>query len=263
MEKLAFNILQILEEKNSCGERYVSPDVDTFKNLDESFNIQIDNVYYEVIIELDSSYIWFSFDFGKTSPRDEKLTNILTGEKRDNEREPVEAELIQQFFCLYIYSTKSFFISNLKKKNVFQAVLKSKLNKNFCLKTIYKTQEEFINIINSIQKISFTHLTNIFSHDSKKRQALIDLTGTDAPENFTIEATYEKSKILGFVLDLLNSKDSYKDLVITGLDESNFEVVFNNDTFNKKIEVKAIKNENGKYCSNQIKEGLLKEIDEK
>ena len=50
-------------------------------------------------------------------------------------------------------------------------------------------------------------------------------------------------------------------LIIRGNDENNFEVVFNNDTFSRKVEVKNNRNENGKLIPNEVKENLLKELE--
>ncbi len=66
-----------------------------------------------------------------------------------------------------------------------------------------------------------------------------------------------------FINDLFTEKeaDSLKDLIICGSDENDFEIIFNNDTFSKKIEVKNTKDENGKYISDEVKINLLKEME--
>ena len=263
MEKIHFNVLQIIEESKTVGERFVYPTIKTFKNLDTQFSILIDGVYYEVCIEKQEDFIWFSFDFGKPNPRDNHLTNISTGEKRDNDRELTEAELIQQFFCLYHYKNELLYISNIKKQNVLKILLQEKVKQKFSFKTIKKTKEQFISILAKINKITFTEARNLFSHDSKKRNALKDLTGVDSPKEFTIEASYEKSNdLVTFIYELFTEKDanSLKDLIICGSDENDFEIIFNNDTFSKKIEIKNTKDENGKYISDEVKINLLEEI---
>lgn len=121
-----------------------------------------------------------------------------------------------------------------------------------------------MSIVNGINKITFTETNNLFGHDSKKRQALTNLTGTDSPKEFTIEANYKDSKKLtNFLNSLFNEQknNTLKELIICGNDENDFEVIFNNETFNRKIEVKNQKDENGKYISNNVKENLLKEIE--
>ena len=72
-------------------------------------------------------------------------------------------------------------------------MLKQELNKKFHVKEILKTKDEFINILKNVNEISFTEVKNLFNNDSKKRQALIDIMGTDAPEKFKLIAEYKKS----------------------------------------------------------------------
>jgi len=264
MEALHFNILQIIEDSKTMGERFVYPISKTFEDIHEDFHVLIDGIYYEVIVNKTSSYIWLSFDYGKPNPRDEHLTNIITGEKRDNEREITEAELIQQFFCLYHFGKELFYISNIKKKSIILSVLKKETNMDFELKTIKKTKQEFLDIIRNVNKITFTEARHLFNQNSKKRQALIDLSGTDAPEEFTIEALYNNpNAIVGFIQELFTEQENnkLKDLVIRGKDENDFEIIFNNDTFSRKIEIKTDKDENGKYIPDNVKENLLKELE--
>ena len=117
----------------------------------------------------------------------------------------------------------------------------------------------------SITKISFTEASNLFNQNSKERKALIDLTGTDAPVQFTIETKYNKvSNITDFIKHLLNSKKemSLKDLTICGIDNEDFNVVFNTDTFSRKIEIDCIKEDNGKFNIESVKSNLIKKISE-
>jgi hypothetical protein len=92
------------------------------------------------------------------------------------------------------------------------------------------------------------------------RQALKDLTGTDAPEKFTLDTSYSKnSKIVEFVKKLIQSKNDSElnELVIRGVDNDNFGFVFNVDSFVQRISLSSKKNENGKFDAELIKRELL------
>src|SRR5699024_2950243 len=143
--------------------------------LDESFYVLIDDIYYEVIVEKEDEYIWFVFDYGKPNPLDDKLTNIKTGDKKENQRQPDEVELTSQLFILYYFSNNTLYVSNLQKKNLLEKVLLDKLEKKFEVKNYYLAKEDFIKTVKSINNISFTEVKDLFSQDSKKRQALVDL----------------------------------------------------------------------------------------
>ncbi len=75
MDNITFSLMQLIEESQVSGERFILPSKNVFSNLDESFYVLIDDIYYEVIVEKKDEYIWFVFDYGKPNPLDDKLTN--------------------------------------------------------------------------------------------------------------------------------------------------------------------------------------------
>ena len=260
--EIGFCLMRLIEHSKQQGERFIHPNADSFMAIAEFFKILVDDIYYEVSVEKDSDYIWFFFDYGKAYPRDDKLTNIETGDKKDNPRETSEAELLDQLFCLYYYSKKILYLSNLNKKGLIKTVLKKKAKRNYSIENFYKTKEQFVEIIKSVEEISFSEERNLFNHDSKERKALRDLTGTNTPEDFKITAKYSTNKIKSFLTRLFNAKsrDSLKNLFIRGIDEDNFSIIFNNDSFIKKFLIKLNKDKNGKFNPELVKESLLKEI---
>jgi len=142
-------------------------------------------------------------------------------------------------------------------------IFKEKTGRHFIIKPFYKSKDEFVEILKSVNEISFTEARNLFDMNSRQRQALIDLAGTDSPENFTITANYSKCpELKDFIHTLYNGwvNGSIRDLVIRGLDRDKFGIVFNNDTFSKKIEVSSPKDNNGKYVPDSIKQNLLQEL---
>jgi len=264
MDKLSFNILQIVEESQVSGDRFIYPNKETFKDIEEDFHRLIEGTYYEVIADDNEDFIWFSFKFGKPNPRDNHVTHVKTGEKRTNQRDTEETELLYQFFCLYNYNTNYLYISNTNKKNILKKIIHEKTDKKYTFKSIKKTADEFMSILNKVDKITFTETKNLFSQDTKRRQALVDLTGTDAPDAFTIEAEYgEQSTIKKFINRLLTEQTNHtlKDLIICGSDEDDFDVIFNNDTFTRKVDIECKKDESGKYSADEVRESLICELD--
>lgn len=262
MSILSFNVLQLLEEKNSTGERFIYPDINSFQGMEDKFSILIDGTYYEVLIEKHNDHIWILCDFGKPNPRDDHLTNINTGAKRGNERDITETELTQQFFLLYHYENRFLYLSNMKKSGAVKYILKNQLNKNFELKPIHKSADDFLEVLKNINKIEFTNANELFNQDNKKRQALIDLTGTDSPNTFTISAEYSTHSISNFLRELIKEKNFniIDGLMICGLDVNNFDVIFNGDTFTQKIDISPNKNNGGKYVHDDVRNLLLSVI---
>jgi len=263
MAELKFTIMELIEESVNSGGRFIPPTKNTFNNLEEKFSFSNEKTFYEILVEKTNDYIFFICDFGNPEPRDDNLTNVNTGIKSDNPRTKEQAELLNQVFFLYHYGNNLLYISNYQKKGLLESILKEKLQIDFVIKNILKKEDDFINILNECNRISFTHINNLFNEDNTKKQALVDLTGTDAPEEFTIEAKYGKgSKIINFIRNIFQAKRDSKisSLVICGIDEKGFEFVYNIDTFQQKITTSCTKNENGKFIADDVKDKLLKEL---
>ena len=111
-------------------------------------------------------------------------------------------------------------------------------------------------------EISFTHVNNLFSNDSVMKTALIDLTWTDAPDEFTISAKYNSKAIQNFIRKLNKEKKEHHidALTICGFDNDNFQMVYNAETFLKRITIQCEKDENGRFVPENVREILLKGI---
>lgn len=263
MEKINFHLMQLMEATAQFGERFIPADLQYFDDIPPSFEITIDKFYYEVTFEKTAEYIWLDVAFGSPAPRDDELTNVKNGTKKNNPRDIIEAELLKQLFCLFDFSKQILYLSNLQKKSFIETIFKRKTGRDFIIKPFYKTKDEFVEILKSVNEISFTEARNLFDMNSRQRQALIDLSGTNSPENFTITASYSKGEKLYNFIDLLHNsrvKGSIRDLVIRGLDRDRFEIVFNNDTFSRKIELPSEKDINGKHLPGSIKQNLLQAL---
>jgi len=263
VDRINFNLIHMFEESSGEGERYIKINTDAFESIQTDFHITIDDTYYEVTTKKEHAYTLFSFDFGKANPRDSQVTNVITGKKKDNPRKGIEAELLKQLFCLYHFNSETLYISNYQKLPFFLNVLQKQLKRKFVTKSFFKDKEEFISILKSVDKISFTEAKELFNQDSAERKALTDLTGTDAPDKFTIEAEYSKPfEIKPFLDKLLKSKgkDNLKDLMISGRDERNFCILYNHDTFLKRVTIKCGKEGDGKFNSDIVLNKLLEEV---
>jgi len=262
MAEITFSIMQLIEESTSSGDRFVFPTKNSFALFEDTIKFNDNQTHFEINIERTEDYAFFVFNFGNPSPRDENLTDINTGEKRENSRTITEVELNNQAFFFYHFQSKLLYLSNSQKKTAFEKMLKEKLNTDFKLKTLFKDINEFLNTLKECSRINFSHVNDLFSNDSTKKQALADLTGTDAPNEFTITAKYSKHKIENFIRNLSREKSDNKisSLVINGIDESGFGIVYNTDSFQQKIKITATKDDNGKFNADEVCSNLLNEI---
>ncbi len=142
-------------------------------------------------------------------------------------------------------------------------MLKKELEKNFTVDNIIKSPEELISMLKEINEISFTDVESLFNQDTKRRRALIDLTGINAPEKFTLSSKYPKSaQLKNFINDLFasQSKEELSNLVIKGTGNDDFEFVYNADSFVQKVTIQAVKNDKGTFDSDEVKNELLKAL---
>lgn len=268
MTSIYFVAMQAIEEMTVAGNRFDVPAKETFAALESVFRINDGDFFYEIEVEKSDEYVFGSFDFGNPTPRDSSLTNINTGEKRENTRTDTEVELNNQFFFLYCFSNGLLYLSNSTKKKFLVRMFKEKLQKDIILKDIYKNVDDFLDKLQMCTQISFTHVNDLFSNDSVRKQALVDLTGTDAPQRFTLRAKYDVKKknssgaIFNFIRTLSKEKESSKisDLVVSGIDDSGFSVVYNTDSFARKIQIDVDKDENGKFKRLEVRDKLLNKI---
>lgn len=260
MDKISFCLMQIIIESSNPGERFLLPEKQLFDKLPSKDTYSFEGTYYEIAVINTAEYVWLSFNYGRPNPRDEKVTNIDTNIKRDNDRKDNEAELVNQLFVL-IDSKETIYVSDSRKKKLLESYFKLKLETNLTIKTFYKNEKELLQIIKQVDKIQFTHASNLFNVDSNRKKALVDLTGMDAPEKFTIEAEYKKNDgLTGFIKDLFMAKEKYEisDLVICGRNEENISFLYNNDTFSKKIDISCKKGSNGKFDEERVLSELIK-----
>lgn len=261
IEKITFNLLKLLEVSSHPGERYVHPKK-LSQNTQTQFSLSYDKTYYEVHFECTNDYLWIAADFGKPIPRADQLIDVNTGSKKTNPRKDTEAELLKKFFFLYSFVKQTAYLSNSQKVNAVLEILQEKTRTTYKIQKIYKSPEDFISILKGVEEISFTHVSDLLSSDSE-RNSLKDLTGTDAPERFTITAKYyEKSleKIIRFLTKKLGTHEH--DMIIQGLDEDHFPVVFNGGKFQQSIEIYYEKDADGRFVFESVKTKLLEKINE-
>ncbi len=99
MAIMNFCLMQLIQKNTTETERFIYPNKSSFQGIEKEGSFRNGKTFYEFNIEETDKYIWFSFDYGEANPRDDQLTNIQTGEKRDNPRAEDESRRNQTVFC--------------------------------------------------------------------------------------------------------------------------------------------------------------------
>lgn len=258
--------MAINEKNNTPGVRWIRPDKKDFpdkydKNLDSLKGIN------HVKISSEFNYIFFTIESGSLEPRDDYVIDKTSKQKRKNPKKETEIELLKQLFAYYDYKTNLLYLSDVRNRKHFEDIIHEITGENFLLKGIYEEKEKFLELLSNVEEIKFTTKNNIFSGNSRKRNSLKEFIGTPEIPDLTldIKANSHSFNPVKLVNDLMKEEDdcAISGLLIRGKDESGFELVYNQETFIKKITVDAEKIA-GKFNADDIKINLqsrIKEID--
>jgi hypothetical protein len=76
MASIKFSLMHFIEQNSKHGElEFDTPTPNTFEMLVENkYQYQHQDTYYEVDVEKRNTYIWFYFEYGNPSPRDDEFS---------------------------------------------------------------------------------------------------------------------------------------------------------------------------------------------
>ena len=221
---------------------------------------------------INDEYFWLYARYGNPLPHPDTVYNARQEQEEDNPRSTDQIELAKQLFALYCINSNTLYLSSRIKKSWVEEYLKAKLNQDVAIKNFFKNVDEFIQQLNSIEKVKFVAKRNLFTLQGSIMKIFPspnDLFGLGMPEDFTLEANFNRVKLTDAFIDHLKKMVDWKNnceadsLICVGRDDKNFETVFNADSFIKKLSVEATKDGQGFYDPAVIKQALLSKIREK
>lgn len=265
MDKIIFSTFQIIQETTEPGPKFIVPKKDILTNIPAIFEHRDNDTFYNGTSDITEEYCWLSLEYGRAQPRRNEVINIETGTQSLNKRKLNETELLHQSFFYYSFENTTAYISDSRQQKLFQQLLNKYCLSNFVIKRLFKDYNEFIEQIKTISSISFTAYNDLFGSDSTRVRALADLTGTNAPSTFTINATYslpldEKFKQFLYSLKSEQNDSKLSKLVIAGMDENKLATLYNVDTFTNKIQVNLNKNIEGVFDKHLVLEYLRRAL---
>ena len=221
---------------------------------------------------INDEYFWLYARYGKPLPHPDTVYNARQEQEEDNPRSTDQIELAKQLFALYCINSKILYLSNRQKKSWVEEYLKEKLRQDVVIKSFFKNVDEFTQQIKNIEKVKFVAKHDLFTYKSDIMEIFPspnDLFGLGMPEDFTLEANFNRAKLTDAFRDFLNKMVNWKNnceadsLLCIGRDDKNFETIFNADSFIQKINVEAVKDGQGLYDPTKVKQALLSKIKER
>lgn len=243
------------------------PKREDFEEIEEIFHghkqYEDNLIYYTISTKLTDTYFWLSASYGSPNPRPTEILNTDDFSTSANPRNSNEVEQREQLFLIITFCDSSMYISNIRQKGFIKKLFEEKLKKNVIIKDIFKSIEEFYNVIRQIDKICFTSKKrDLFSKIGDINQVLSDNYGMEEPDEFSVEAKYSRpltSRIRNTIKKLMRD-DQLKKIIIKGRDDDNFEKVFNNDTFTQKLIICLEKSENGLFNDIMVRDAVLDKL---
>lgn len=248
-------------------------------NREENFDIASRKYVFEsdAGLELDRFY-WCSLEYQESLSYNERVYNDESKNIENNPRKPHQKELSSQLFAVYDTTTGYLFLNNSKKRNVLEFLFNIKLSDNedkIVIKPVYISYSEFSEKLKLIKEIHLQALPTLFntqgSDDNsglldffKHQDDILGLNGADKIEfkvSFRNVPVSERFTALLNKLNIAQKQSKLEKLICTGFDDNNLEVIFNTETFNQKVSVEIVRDNNSRYSSAEVKDKVIKKLE--
>lgn len=243
--------------------------INTFKKIISSgastFQPEGSNFLFEINHEIiDNRFYWLSCDYDNAKKFKDYVINTSTGEKEDNPRNVNQVETRQQVFVCFDCSDNRLYLSDKSRKSFVSKYFADALQKEVQIKTIISSADSFYNQISTLHQLRFTQVDNLFSRGTTIFNDVPNFYGLDLPNKMKIAFTYDGHAVTegfkGFVDYVLNNRDSFKDVILIGHDDTGLEKVFDLSNVYSKISFKINKDEFDRYSSVEVRSKLLDQL---
>lgn len=249
--QLFFN--ESLIEKKDIS-KYINEETDSKA---EGSKIYIFNYMYR------DEFLTISFSDGSSIPRPDYIYENEHDkiEKKENPRKNNQIEP-KNHFCLIDFKNAFLWLSNSRKKSLISENLNEKCKPNILtLKDVYD-KEEFIKILKTLNHLKLKGVPELFDEVVKYKNALMDdLYGAVEAE---LILKYDDSTInhifKGRIRDLLDQKEHFKSISISGKDSKNLGMLFNNNIFSRRITFDAQISQNGLFSEEEVYKNLIGQV---
>jgi len=226
-----------------------------------------DDVSATVEVENTNDYLWVYAQTGKSFPRSDKVLNIITKEEEQNPRSANQAELRNQAFYLYLYSTgilyASTYISLLKK-------LLAEVNEKVAIRHVYKTREEFLASIKRIKSVRFIAEHDLLNWNENLFSIPGDKLGLGSPKQIKVDYNFGGVSATEGFRNFIRHKGfagcdqgTLSSLVVAGdyaEGDSLVAATFNLKNLESSISIQERRNESMMFDESAVKEALLAKV---
>lgn len=216
------------------------------------------------LISFTENYLKIIFGDGHIGPRSPIVYNTKTKEEEKNPRKKNQIEP-KENFALIDFSNSFLWISNSKKRGIILNFLKENFKKsNFVAKEIYD-EKLFKESLKFLDNITVSLIPNLLDNEIILSRVMTEeINGYGASRatlRFDYNHTFNNQFIKDKITSILNNKNSFKQIVISGRDEKNLGMILNTEGFARKIEIDAKIDDNEMFIQENVFENLIKKIE--
>lgn len=242
-------------------------DINAFKNvipentysITESTRVHIYNFHYQ------ENYLKVTFGDGSAMPRNPNVVDITTNETIPNPRQANQVEP-RETFGVIDFNTGYLWLSNSKKRSSILNFLRNRFRHDLIVcKDVY-SEEEFINVLRKLDNLKISVVPNLLSQSNSLTRALSEEINGYNSSTATLIFHYKNTPI-GFDLrqkisNIFKNIHTFNSIVVSGRDEKNLGMLFNSEGFSRKIEIKALVDENEMFLPDDVFSKVIKKIED-
>lgn len=240
-------------------------DLDSFKEVVQEGNfdeIKANRVHI-FQLEYEENFLKINFSDGSAMPRN---PNVYNKSKQELEPNPRHSDQIEpkEYFAVLDLTSSYLWLSNTKKKSLLVDFFEKKfLKKKIILKDVYD-ENKFVKGLKTLDQIKLSSAPSLFSESNSVSKALVD----------EMYGAYEailhlkyKNKFIGDDLQtkirsIFKNRESFNGIMISGRDESNMGMFFNNNLFSRKIDVEVPVDINEMFNPKDVFSRIIAKIEE-
>lgn len=235
-----------------------------FKNTVPAVESKYKNDEEQLVINLSyqGDFLKIKFWNGSPMPRNPNVYSQSTDKYEENPRRPDQIEP-KDSFAIFDLATSYLWLSNSKKKQIlidyFQKLFPTR---RIILKDVYD-KDRFINGLKTLDQIKISATPNIFDSTNSLSKALTDemYGATEATLHLKYKSILIHHNLINKIKNIFNNQVSFNSIMISGRDENNLGMLFNNNLFCRKIDIDAeIDEENEMFNEEDIFKKIIEEI---
>jgi len=213
----------------------------------------------------DKNYLKVTFGDGSAMPRNPNVYDIEFKAEVPNPRKRYQAET-RETFGLIDFNTSLLWLSNSKKKNSLIDYFRKKFKKSKLISKDVYDEGKFINTIKRLDNIRISAVPELFSQSNTLTKHLSEEINGYEASIAHLQLDYQNQfigdNLMEKVKSLLSNRSNFKGIVISGRDEKNLGMLFNSDGFSRKIELKALINNNEMFIKDDVFLKLISKIED-